>query len=71
MKPFRVAQPPSVNCNETRAVSAPPGGKAIVRSRASGDPLPNASQDYPDHNPEIRWPQPAVGVDHMPFKTNK
>ena len=77
-KPFKIAQPPSVNKNETKPVAAPPAGKGIVNSRETGDPLPNTSTDTPDHPPIIPWP-PAeqsskveggggAGDKHMPFK---
>jgi hypothetical protein len=59
---FKAHQPPSVNKNETKPVSAPPVGKAIVNSRENGDPLPDTSTDTPDHPPIIKWPN-AGGPD--------
>lgn len=71
MKPFKVADTPARNTNETRPVAAPPAGTKIIESAHSGNPLPPSSTDGVDHNPEIKWPQPAMGVDHKPFKNTK
>lgn len=67
-----MSKPPAVNKNETKAVAAPPAGKAIVQSRQSGDPLPPSSTDTPDHPPVIKWPA-AGGPDDkkIPYKNCK
>jgi hypothetical protein len=70
--PFKVHQPPSVNKNETKPVSAAPAGKAIVNSRETGDPLPNTSTDTPDHAPVIdRGPAGGPDDKRKSFKNMK
>jgi hypothetical protein len=71
MKPFRIAQPPSVNANATKAIPAPPPGHPILQTRKTGEYLPSGNEDLPSYNPSIPWPEPALGVDHMPFKGTK
>lgn len=67
-KPFKVSEPAAKNVNEKKSAVAPAAGKAIVNSQKTGDPLPNASENSPAHEPVIPWPQPATGVDHKPMK---
>jgi hypothetical protein len=68
-KPFKIAQPPARNTNATTSPAAPYQGQTIVRSERTGDPLPDDLA--PAHSPELKFPQPAPGVGHKPFKLSK
>lgn len=68
--PFKITPVPAAIVTPQQ-VPAPPHGVNIVRSNKTGDLLPEGSEDVPSKDPEIKFPQPADGVDHKPFKNLK
>lgn len=67
-KPFKVHETPASNTNEVKPIVEPDLGAAVVHSQKTGEHLPDGSKDSM-REPRIPWPQPALGVDHKPFKT--
>jgi hypothetical protein len=69
--PFKVSQPPAHNTNQKIPSPRPTPGSVINHSREHGAPLPDANKDVVDHPPIIQYPQPATGIDHLPYKNTK
>jgi hypothetical protein len=66
-KPFKVNETPKTNTNEVKPLTQPDFGAGIIHSQKTGEPLPDGSKDSM-REPRIPWPEPVLGVDHVPYK---